>query len=51
MGRGDVGMFPVDKQIEQFTYLIKELDKRPLCYILLVRYTGTYQWLLRSFLD
>ena len=34
-------MFPVERQIEQFTYLIKELDKRPLAYINLVRYLGT----------
>lgn len=39
-GRGDLGM-SVEKQIEQFTYLIKELDKRPLSYINLVRYLGT----------
>ncbi|KAH0841647.1 hypothetical protein AYO21_01119 [Fonsecaea monophora] len=38
VGRGDLGMFPVERQIEQFTYLIKELDKRPLAYINLVRY-------------
>jgi hypothetical protein len=41
IGRGDLGMFPVERQIEQFTYLIKELDKRPLAYINLVRYLGT----------
>ncbi|KAJ9608852.1 hypothetical protein H2200_006623 [Cladophialophora chaetospira] len=38
LGRGDLGMWPVERQIEQFTYLIKELDKRPLAYIMLVRY-------------
>lgn len=41
LGRGDIGMFPVERQIEQYTYLIKELDKRPLAYITLVRYLGT----------
>lgn len=40
LGRGDLGMFPVERQIEQFTYLIKELDKRPMAYINLVRYLG-----------
>lgn len=35
-------MFPVERQVEQFTYLIKELDKRPLSYINLVRYLGTF---------
>ncbi|KEF57390.1 uncharacterized protein A1O9_05307 [Exophiala aquamarina CBS 119918] len=33
-----VGMFLVERQIEQITCLIKELDKRPLAYINLVRY-------------
>lgn len=42
LGRGDVGMFPVERQIEQFTHLISELDKRPLGYINLVRYLGLY---------
>lgn len=42
VGRGDLGMWPVERQIEQFTYLIKELDKRPLAYINLVRYLGEY---------
>lgn len=49
IGRGDLGMFPVERQIEQFTYLIRELDKRPLAYILLIRYLGngsatSYMW-------
>ena len=39
-GRGDLGMFPVERQIEQFSHLVKELDKRPLAYIMLVRYLG-----------
>lgn len=38
-GLGDVGMSR-SEQINQYSYLITELDKRPLAYILLVRYLG-----------
>ncbi|OQV07528.1 hypothetical protein CLAIMM_11951 [Cladophialophora immunda] len=37
-------MFPVERQIEQYSYLIKELDKRPLAYINLVRYLDWMDW-------
>jgi hypothetical protein len=39
-------MWPVERQVEQFEYLIKELDKRAIGYILLVRYLGTqdFHW-------
>lgn len=42
-GLGDVGMAR-EEQIAQYEYLITELDKRPLAYILLVRYLSRFDF-------
>ena len=41
-GLGDLGM-PLEQQVAQYKYFVSELDKRPLAYILLVRYLGTFE--------